>query len=41
MDLARVGQRLDRRVVDVGGGGEELGIGVHGVSYGGMTRIRF
>ena len=41
VDLARVGQRLDRCVVYVGGGSEKLGIGVHGVSYGGMTRIRF
>ena len=31
VELARVGQRLDRRVVDVCGGGEKLGVRVHGV----------
>ena len=31
VQLARIGQRLDRRFVDVRGGGEKLRIGVHGV----------
>jgi hypothetical protein len=40
-DLCRVRKRLYRRVIDMRGGGKELRIGVHGASFGGITRIRF
>ena len=41
IDLARIGQRLDGGLVDVRGRSKKFGIGVHGASFGGITRIRF
>jgi hypothetical protein len=41
IDLCRVRKRLYRRVIDMRGGGKKLRIGVHGASFGGITRIRF
>ena len=34
VDLARIGQRFDRGLIHVGGGGEEFGIGVHSALLG-------